>query len=554
MPISYYLLAAVPAAWLLPNHSYPWISAWLEGLALGLLLLGGTLVRSGGRLPLAWAAALALALLSVALQWGTGLILYSGDALMTALYLGAFGVSIALGSALAAPEQDGRTPALEWLAMGTVAAAIFTVGIALSQWTQTYVIHFTVSVDLKPGARPYGNLAQANHFCTATFLGLCSLALLHETKRVGRSGFWLGTSFLLMGMVMSGSRTGWLQFLVLAAMVLLLQRRAGLRIRAPQVIGLALLYAALTFAWPALNDALLLGGGRGVAQQLGGGVRLPLWRSLLDAVSQQPLTGYGWQQAGIAQQAVALDHPAVKHLFEHSHNLVLDLILWVGVPTGAAIVVLTAAALRWQLASLLDARAFWMMIGAMGVLTHSMLEYPIEYAYFLLPLGLALGAAHALCPGQRALELKATALRGASLALGLVTAVVAVDYLEAEQNQMLLRLESARIGVKGIESKEPELVLLDQLQAFLWFARTEPRAGMTPAELVQTQQVAQRFAYMPILLKQAQIAGLHGDIKGAERSLALVCSLHSPARCQEAREDWHQLQLRYPQVRTVRVP
>lgn len=554
LPISTLPLAALASAWLLPNHAYPWISAWQEGLALSLLLAAGLLGRHAARLPTLWAAALALALASVALQWGTGRILFHGDALMAALYLAAFGLAIALGSSLAAKEPDGRTPALEWLAAGTLAAAIVSVGIALSQWTQTYVIHFTVSVDLKPGARPFANLSQANHFCTAAFLGLCSLVFLHEARRVGRPAFWLGASFLLLGMVMSGSRTGWLQLAVAVALVLLLRKRIALRATARPLLAMVGLYALLTLAWPALNEALYLSGGRGVGDQLQGGVRLPLWKSLLDAVAREPLWGYGWQQVALAQQAVALDHAPVFHIFEHSHNLALDLVLWAGIPVGGALVLLMSLALLLQLRALRDARAVWLMAAALGVLTHSMLEYPIEYAYFLLPTGLCLGAAHALCPTAWSLPSRPVALRLWALVLAGVLGVVAVDYLEAEQNHRLLRLESARIGTVSIESKAPELRVLDQLQAFLWFARTEARPGMPVEERERMRMTAQRFAYPPLLLRQALIAGLHGDVADAERQLALICSLHSPLRCQEGRENWQQLQSRYPQLQAVKAP
>ena len=65
---------------------------------------------------------------------------------------------------------------------------------------------------------------------------------------------------------------------------------------------------------------------------------------------------------------------------------------------------------------------------------------------------------------------------------------------------------------------------------------------------------ALRWPFPPLLLRQALIAGLHGDVAGAERQLALVCSLHSRERCQEGRESWQQLQIRYPQLKAVRLP
>lgn len=551
LPIATLPLAAVATAWLLPNHAYPWISAWQEGLALALLLVAGLLGRDSGRLPTPWLAALGLALASVAWQWGTGRILFHGDALMVVMYLAAFGLAVALGSSLVVKEPDGRTPALDWLAVGILAGAIASVGMALSQWTQTYVIHFTVSVDLKPGARPYANFSQANHFCTAAFLGLCSLIFLHEARRIGRTAFWLGAAYLLLGMVMSGSRTGWLQVGVAVGLALMLQRRIKPRLTVRPLLALASVYVLLTLAWPAANEILLLSAGRGVGDQLQGGVRLPLWLSLLDAVGRAPLWGYGWQQVAIAQQTVALDHPAVMHLFEHSHNLVLDLLLWAGVPVGGTIALLVAAALVLQWRALRDARALWLMAAALGVLVHSMLEYPIEYAYFLLPTGLCLGAAHGLCPSAWSLAVRPAQLRGVALILSVLTAVVAVDYLKAEQNHRLLRLESVGIGA---QSGAPELLVLDQLQAFLWFARNPARPDMPLDERERMRLAALRWPFPPLLLRQTLIAGLHGDVAGAERQLALVCSLHSHERCEEGRESWQQLQTRYPQLKAVRLP
>jgi len=167
-----------------------------------------------------------------------------------------------------------------------------------------------------------------------------------------------------------------------------------------------------------------------------------------------------------------------------------------------------AAALLLQWRALRDARALWLMAAALGVLVHSMLEYPIEYAYFLLPTGLCLGAAHGLCPTAWSLTVRPAQLRGMALILSVLTAVVAVDYLKAEQNHRLLRLESVGIGA---QSGAPELLVLDQLQAFLWFARNPARPDMPLDERERMRLAALRWPFPPLLLRQALIAGLHGD-------------------------------------------
>ncbi len=317
---------------------------------------------------------------------------------------------------------------------------------------------------------------------------------------------------------------------------------------------LAALYALLTLAWPPLNDALYLGGGRSVGSQLDGGVRLPVWLTLLDAVGREPWWGYGWQQVVLAQLAVALEHPPIHHIFEHSHNLVLDLVLWAGVPVGSAIVLLAGLATLRQLQAVSDARALWLLTPALGVFTHSMVEFPIEFAYFLVPAGLGIGAANGLCPMAASNDVRPRVLRLATLVVGAALVVVALDYFEAEQNYRVLRLESAGIGTTKIESEPPELRVLDQLQAFLWFARTEARPDMPAEERALMRRTAQRFAFPPVLLRLALVDGLHGDVAAAERGLALVCSMNKPERCEEGRSSWRLLQERYPQLRSVREP
>ena len=165
-----------------------------------------------------------------------------------------------------------------------------------------------------------------------------------------------------------------------------------------------------------------------------------------------------------------------------------------------------------------------------------------------------LGAADGLTRPQHGLRCRPGVLRGQA-ALGLVLlAAVAVEYLQAEQNHRLLRLETARIGTQGIETPAPGLRLLTQLEAFLGFARTEARPGMLAADIERMKQVSLRFAYPPAMFRYALAAGLNGNPEDARRALARLCSIHPAARCAEARESWPVLQQRYPVLAGITVP
>ena len=560
LPIAALFAAAVPLAWLLPNHYLPWPAAWLEGAALGLLFVAALLVRQPAALPLRWALPVAVALLSIAWQAASGRILFSGDAVMAALYVAAFLLAIGCGAALQGAAPRGRGGFVEvWAGMLAMAAVVSGV-IALLQWTGVYS-HWLLMADLPPGARPFGNLAQANHLCTAAFLGLCALLLLREGGRIGVAAWAVVSGLLVFTMVMTGSRTGWLQMGALLLMAGALAGRTGSRIALWQVAAMVAGYGLLALAWPTLNDGLLLSGQRPVAQQWSGGGRELLWPALWDAVWRHPVSGYGWQQMVLAQLEVATDHPAIGRHFETAHNLVLDLLLWAGVPVGGTIAIAAVIALGLHVARLREARALWLLCGVVGVAAHSMLELPLHFAYFLAPVGLALGAAFALegagkDAGERPRRLRVPgpALAGAGALLGALFALIAVDYLVVEQNHRILRLESARIGVLRLETPAPEVRLLDQQQAFLEFARLPARPGMTADEIETMRRVSHRFAYPGSLLRYALAAGLNGRPDEAALTLRRLCRIHPPPRCDEAREAWSALRSQYPGLPAVTLP
>lgn len=553
LPLSSLMVALLPLAWLPSSHYFPWLSAWQEGLALSLIVLAGLLARRKGTLPWAWGAAAAVVLLSVAGQRASGLLMFSGDAWMVALYVLAFVLALALGAGLAATDRNEQLAALDLLGAGLLLGALLSALIALVQWAGGPQLPFSVA-ELPRGTRPFGNLAQPNHLCSVAFLGICGTGLLCESRRIGKVGFWAAAAFLLGAMALTGSRTGWLQLGLFALVAAWRGGRCSARLRVRDAFILLALFALWQLLWPWLNEAALNGGGRSLQDQMRGGTRLPYWRAMLDAVAQAPWAGYGWLQAANAQVTVALEHPPIGYLFEHAHNVVLDLWLWAGLPVGSAIALLGTLALLAQGRALTDARALWAWAAALGLVSHGLVEYPLEYAYFLLPAGVLLGAAQGLNPTQSALRAPPGAQRAVAILLAPLLALVAVDYIAAEQNHRVLRMEAAHIGTLKIESPAPELRVLDQLQALLAFARTEATPNMSQPELEAFGRVAKRWPIPPVMLRHALALGLNGKPDEAQRALGQLCRIHSITRCRELAPAWASLQARYPVLAAIQPP
>lgn len=545
------LMACVPAAWLIPQHYLPWLAAHQDVAVLSLLALAG-LVAPQPRLPVgAWGWAIAIALLSVSMQAATGRIHFRADALMVALYLLAFGGSVGLGQSLASGADLHRcTAPFVW---AVLCAAVLSVAVGLMQLTETEGIPLPVAV-LLPGDRPYGNFAQANQFSSAVFLGLCALLWLRETGRLGAGTFWLVCACLLLGIAMSGSRTGLLQVAGLSV-VAAFQRRASFTpvVRLRQTILMVAALALLHFGWSSLLESARLSGGRSVADAASAGVRPQIWAMAVDAVHQHPWAGYGWQQIPAAQAAVALQHLELKRYFDHAHNLVLDFWLWAGVPMGTAIVAAAAWGLWQQRPSVVSPPKRWLFAAIGGISIHAMLEYPLAYAYMLVPFGLLIGLS-SVERAERAIpawETRTVRLAYAGFASALV--VVAADYLRVEQDYRAVRIESA-FGPRQITTEIPSLVVLDHLQAYLRFIRTPARAGMSATELNAFEAVARRYAHPPVLLRLALAQGLNSQPVLAAATLRRLCAMHTPDRCAEGIEAWRLLQVQYPILKAVAGP
>jgi O-antigen ligase len=556
LSLSTLFIGALPLSWLVSNHYPPWISAWADGAALAPLLGAAAFLRQASALPKTWCAAIALALASMATQAALKPDVFGGDLWMAMLYVCALASAIALGVAAQShglsKQTNVREDTLAPLAIGLVVAGIASVGLASVQWLDVRFSSLYV-IAVPPGGRPFGNFAQPNNFCTGSFLALAALTLLRQWGRIGALGYWLGALWLASGMVMSGSRTGWLQMAVLLLATAVQARRMPLRPGLRGVVGLTIFYVALTAAWPSINELLAQKPVRSLEAQMQGGSRQLHWQVLLDAIAHEPLTGYGWGRVGAAQIRAAADHAAPFSVLEHSHNLLLDLVVWAGVPVGGAIALLLGSWFFTRMRAYTSPTAHGWMVALAGLLVHAMLEYPLEYAYFLLPAGLMIGAVESLHPRSGAWPLRPWVLRAASLGLLALLAVVSLDYLRAEEGYRTMRFETARIGTNQT-TPPPQLLLLSQLQAYQQFVQTPAKPDMSAEQMTTMRRVSERYPFPPVMLRYALATGLNGDPTAASRTLISLCRMHAWERCAEAREAWQALQTQFPQLAAVPVP
>ncbi|MCV2419190.1 O-antigen ligase family protein [Paucibacter sp. DJ2R-2] len=540
------LQTALPAmllalSWLIPKHEAPWL-AFHSDLCAAAALVMAVLVwlrQSEDRMLRMPSLALAALLLAAvpALQFAFGLIHFGGDALMASLYLVGFAWAVLVG-AHGGPDAALR---LSRIAPWLLGAALISAFIASLQWLRIDT-GMEWLLRTRPMARPYGNLAQTNLLASLLVLGQLAALGLHQCGKLGLRSLIALSLVLWAGIAMSGSRTGRLELLVLLAWLLLIQSRADLRLSRCAMLGFGALGLLLFSAWPLLESALGLGRVQvtvhmGSHSMLEAGTRAIHWRTLVDALQESPLWGFGWNQVAVAQTSAALNHPASYEFIEHSHNLLLDLLVWNGLPLGGLLILGLLGWLSFQLRACRTPRAACLLAGLLMLLTHAMTEYPLEYFIFLLPLGLMMGELEAMqATGQTWRVPRPLILTAGLLSVALLTAI-ALEYPRHERNHRRMQSDY-EAGQMQAAPPPPDarFTLLTQLQPLPELLLISDTSSYSDAQIRQLAQLAERFAYAPVLEQRARLLQQQGQVEAARHTVDLLCKLHQKKDCARVHE------------------
>ena len=352
--------------------------------------------------------ALALLCVSVLLSWTFGS-LPTSLALPPLLLLVVACFVAALGARTAQEgDQADGLQAFAPFAIGMVSVGVLSALIAI---IQVYVPKLAdgnlIAQSGLPG-RAVGNLRQPNHLASLLVWSLIALVPLVEWRRVPR---WLGLAIgvlVMVGVVLSGSRTGlyagtavlvlwgaveWLAVWIWGA------SESRLSVGTRTVLVATAVFPLSVYFWPWLSAHVpFMPHAVGAATRLseGDSSHLAIWRNAIEMVRQQPWQGVGWGEFNFAWTLTPFPHRPTA-FFDHTHDLPLQLIVELGFPLATLVLGLLLWALGQGLVRVWKtqgeaghgARAAWMMILMIGI--HSLDEYPLWYAYFLLPAAWAWG-------------------------------------------------------------------------------------------------------------------------------------------------------------------
>jgi len=295
------------------------------------------------------------------------------------------------------PGQPGGLQAFAPFAIGMVTIGVISALIAFVQVYAPKLADGVFIAQTSIAGRAVGNLRQSNHLASLLVWSAIALVPLVEWRRLPR---WLGLLLLLLivtAVTLSGSRTGLYAGVGVLVLWGLVDDRLSHSTRIALVATLVFPLGVLSWPWLSSHFSFMPHAvGAATRGSDGDSSHFAIWRNAVEMIRQQPLRGVGWGEFNFAWTLTPFPHRPTA-FFDHTHDLPLQLLVELGIPLAAVVLGLLVWALlqgmrrAWatQGEAGVGARAAWMMILMIAI--HSLDEYPLWYAYFLLPAAWAWG-------------------------------------------------------------------------------------------------------------------------------------------------------------------
>ena len=533
-------LAFLSLAWTLPflqwHHKPPIPSFYSEWLAfvLSLLALIPLLSRRHWQpvvLPrslLFMLGFIALLLLQVALDR----VPYVQQALVGALYVLWAVFLLWLGHQL--KRELGLERIAATLAWALLAGALICSAIGL---LQHFGLHSPLDnfINRKVGGAVIANLGQPNHLANYLALGLASLLYLVAS---GRIPVWIAVlcgMLILQVLALTGSRASWLYLFAFLGLAWFWRRRCQGVVATRGLFTLAVLMLPIFALAQWLAQLPFMQGVSGsvtpterlfeVANGLQ--IRLSLLREALQILLENPWFGagfgqYAWQHFQISS-ATALDPSGILKpgilagsVFNHSHNIVTQIGAEFGLAGLSILFVGGAVWLRGCVRRPATLAGWWVASVLTVIGLHSLLEYPLWYAYFLGMAALLIGAVD-----THPIDLRLSAFMRGAFGLMLVLAGLAgaglwTAYTQLESLLLPRQVKMSVLEMDQVLQQVRKESLLTPYSDFAYALSIVRDQDLIEEKLALNAQVMHFAPTQFLVYQQAVLLGLQGNEPAAQ--------------------------------------
>jgi hypothetical protein len=542
-------------AWLNANHYKPWPNFHSEALAciaLSFLSVGLLIFEREISIPRITGWIVISALLPW-IQYISGISLFAGDSLLGSFYQIGLLMSVMVGYSMAGQEPDTLEPGWLGLAHALWVAALLSAAVGLAQWFDLAdgLGIYAVQTDL--GARAAGNLGQPNQLATLLLMGMAAMVYVFEQKVISKVALAAAVAFITSVLVLTQSRAGMVSVVVVAVFLLWKQQAASFRLPKQAVLWWVGGFTLATLSLPSLSEWLLQGDVRSLTATESVSERWLIWKQVTYAIAQAPWLGYGWNQTPTANAIGALAFPG-SSTYTNAHNIVLDLMVWCGIPLC---LLLTGVMAYWAVSRLRSVKqpgAVLAMAALLPIGVHSLLEFPFAYAYFLIAAGFFVGIVEAAHVSAKTVRIRVRWLWLFLCIWSGIGGYIVFEYFQIEEDFRIVRFENLHVGATPSSYEAPQVWMLSHMAAMLKAARQVPKTDMSQADLENLRKVSDRFAYGAIRFKYAQALGLNGDPAGASKQMQIIHGMYGEFFYRACKEQWLRLtEEKYPQLVEVKI-
>jgi hypothetical protein len=536
-------------AYLLPYHVHPFRAFYNEWvLMLGIVvLLAFQADQKISPIRLPWIAIIPAGLATlILLQAACGMLIVSWDAVLPIAYLIFVTLAMVLGSSMIEGNRD-RHPLYYALAVSHLIAGLLSAGIATLQFIGSesnygyLVIQFPH--DGKSLLRPFANVAQPNQLALLFCLAIASAWWLFQIGRLRKTSGILTIVVLLWGLAITQSRIGWLILPIFAFLSQFWRREPDFtRISVWTPAAGLFLYGGLVLMLPQIAEAF----GSDVYNPIehigkpSHSERIVLFREAWHISLAHPIFGAGWYEFGPQQVAIGRDFPRGVYS-QHAHNILLNFAAEIGWP----FTLLIFGGLIFWFSSVCCRRGISKEVGFAtlffsAVIVHSLVEFPLWYAYVLLPVALLMGLVHRERFDCRSVEISRRYIAVICLIMSMGLVAVAADYRRVVVGFRALGWENLGLSADEGTTEKPGFTIFPEFYDYFRFAKTTAHKVMSSEQIAEMEKVMRRFGYAPVLMRMSLVYALNGRSEDAFNAMMTINRLH-PAQYADAYHAWGSL-------------
>lgn len=297
-------------------------------------------------------------------------------------------------------EEFGIQTIINTICVALLIGAILQSAIGFLQYSGMYKIlgNFLFYDSLHPSTNIFGHFGQRNHYCHYLSWALFGLIYLFHKNKIKLPVFLIIGTWLGFSITIAASRSVFIYF-ALASLISLVYFIKN-RNTESRNLFLLILTASITLVlieslYPIISNMFshsshTSSGLQRIADSSDNGLsnrRFTEWQKAWIVFKNNPIFGYGlneYAKQSINLQTLFPNAPLNSGLFTNCHNLILQLLAETGL-IGAFIVVFGLMYSIYAIIKYNNAECVIILCMIFTTLSHSMVEYPLWYIYFLGP-------------------------------------------------------------------------------------------------------------------------------------------------------------------------